>query len=143
MRKRKFSFLLCERVEIKSTKKRQDDEVGVADTVVWRNSHKAMLRPNESTRWFDFLKNTYPFGITNCSVMYVAYQDCQHSHNYYQCTNLLLYPLTGEGEKSYKGSQIPQCPSVNHQCSGCCSKYSLCFICSPKGWVPSLTFTVS
>lgn len=75
MRKRHFSFLPCERVETKSTNWRQDGEVGVADKVVWKNSHKTMLRPNESTRWFDFLKNTYPSGIANCSVMHVAYQD--------------------------------------------------------------------
>lgn len=50
MRKRQFSFLPCERVEIESTKRRQDGEVGIFDTVVWRNSHKTMPRLNESNK---------------------------------------------------------------------------------------------
>lgn len=43
----------------KGRKRKQDGEVGVPETVIWRNSHKAMLRPNESMRCFDFLKKIH------------------------------------------------------------------------------------
>lgn len=68
--------------------------------------------------------------------MHVAYQDCQHSHNYYQ--NFLLYQLAGDRGKSYTGSQIPQCTLLTSSAqpvapsTACASPAALKAGCPPR-----------
>lgn len=68
--------------------------------------------------------------------MHVAYQDCQHSHNYYQ--NFLLYQLAGDRGKSYTGSQIPQCTLLTSSAqpvapnTACASSAALKAGCPPR-----------